>query len=76
MVSISGAVAEALDTQHPSSGDVLFEQIARRMSRSDREGAGYFSRSDVDACIRLVQSLWPAINARAEREMSLLMGAN
>lgn len=71
LVSLAGACVETLDgPSRRNSGDALLRPIEAALSYSDRAGAGAFSRSDVDACLKLLIQLWPAIERRALAEMA------
>ncbi len=72
LISLAGPVAEVIFEGAPLlSGEATCLEIEKRMSHSDRTGAGYWIRDRLqlqDAWV-LVHRLWPAIQARAAEEI-------
>lgn len=69
MISLAGPIAEVMDSaKRLNSGDALLSPTLACMSAADARGAGQFSRADLNRCLALVVSHWPAIDARARHE--------
>ena len=72
LIALAGACAEVLaGDASGNSGDALLNPILHRISASDSANAGYYGRFEIDQCIVLCSRLWPLIDARARREISI-----